>query len=405
MITHYDVVIVGGGSVGATLACALADSRLKIALLDSRVPVATPAADYDVRVSALTLASRTLFENLGVWTGIQRRRVAPVEAMQVWEQASAIRFDAADIGEPCLAYIVENSVVQQALLERLHAFTNVDCLWPVEIKTIEPGAASVAVTLRDGRELQARLLVGADGSESTVRAAAGIACRRFDLQQQGIVATVRTERPHDRAARQRFLPSGPLAFLPLSDPNACSIVWSADTARATALLALDDGVFLAELQDAFGDALGRIVSVGPRQAFPLALMHARAYTAARVALVGDAAHTVHPLAGQGVNLGLLDAATLAECVAAAATRTRDIGAPAVLRRYERARKRDNAGMLAVTGGFKYLFGNEWTWVRRLRNLGLGATDALPPVKRFIMRRASGIRGDLPTLAKAPRPAG
>lgn len=397
---RFDVLIVGGGMVGAALACALGDGRLKVGVLDNRAPTVPSQNDYDLRVSALTLASRALFENLGAWKAMQRRRVSPVEAMQVWEEKGEIDFDAAEIGEPCLSYVVENSVIHSALVGRLHDFTNVHCLWPVDIETIALGEETTTVTLKDGRRLEARLLVGADGAESPVRRAAGIECHRLDLRQKGIVATVRTEKPHERTARQRFLPTGPLAFLPLPEPNACSIVWSADTARADVLMTLDDATFSAELQIAFGDRLGRILSVSQRQAFALALAHAHGYTAPRLALIGDAAHTVHPLAGQGVNLGLLDAAALAELVLDAAARGRDVGAHALLRRYERARKGDNLGMIAVTGGFKYLFGSSWPPVRGLRNLGLGIANTMTAVKRSIMRRTAGLEGDLPALARA-----
>jgi 2-octaprenylphenol hydroxylase len=271
----------------------------------------------------------------------------------------------------------------------------------VEIESIANSEDAAHVTLKDGRRLQARLLVGADGADSAVRRAAGIGARQIDVGQKGIVATVRTEKPHQRTARQRFLATGPLAFLPLGDAHTSSIVWSAAIARAEVLMGLDDAAFAAELQAALGHHLGAIVSVSRRQAFALALTHAQAYTAARVALIGDAAHTVHPLAGQGVNLGLMDAAVLAQLLRDGAAR-RDIGAHELLRRYERARKGENLGMIAVTGGFKYLFGSSWTWVRRLRGLGFGLVDAATPLKHAMMRRAAGLDGDLPGLARSQR---
>ncbi len=395
----FDVLIVGGGMVGAALACALGNSRLKIGVLDSRAPVSSNADGYDLRVSAITLATRSLFQNLGVWEGMERRRVAPVEAMQVWEAEREIRFDAAEIGEACLAYIVENSVIQQALVERLQSFTNVHCLWPVEIQTIAVTEDAASITLKDGRMLQACVLVGADGADSAVRRAVGIESRLHDVQQMGIVATVRTQQPHAGTARQRFLTTGPLAFLPLPEANTSSIVWSVDTARAEALMALADAAFAAQLQTAFGDSLGAITSVSRRQAFVLTLAHAQAYTAPRAVLIGDAAHTVHPLAGQGVNLGLMDAAALAELLLDADAQHRDLGTHALLRRYERARKGENLGMIAVTGGLKYFFGSASSWARRLRGIGLGFANAATPLKRAMMRRASGLEGDVPALAR------
>ncbi|MEW6331923.1 MAG: UbiH/UbiF/VisC/COQ6 family ubiquinone biosynthesis hydroxylase [Pseudomonadota bacterium] len=401
MKSSYDIVIVGGGMVGAAFACALGNSSFKVAVLDCAPAAAPPEKDYDQRVSALTLASRTLFENLGAWDGMARRRVSPVREMRVWSGTGtgAIHFNAAEIGEPALTYIVENSVIQTALVERLHQFTNVHHLCPVEVSAMELADNGAVVTLKDGRNLQAKLLVGADGADSAVRHAAGIETQSLDLHQKGIVATVTTEKPHAATARQVFLTTGPLAFLPLEEPHTCSIVWSADTARADQLLALDDAAFIHALQNTFGNFLGTIQSISARAAFPLALSHAKAYTAPHLALVGDAAHTVHPLAGQGVNLGFLDAATLAEVLLDAAAKQKDIGAHAVLRRYERWRKGDNLAMVSITGGFKYLFGNELPVVSQLRNWGLDLTNAATPIKNLIMRRASGLEGDLPKLVR------
>jgi 2-octaprenylphenol hydroxylase len=401
MKSSYDIVIVGGGMVGAALACALGNSALKVVVLDRTPAVSPPEKGYDQRVSALTLASRALFENLGAWEGMARRRVSPVREMQVSSGtgSGSIHFNAAEIGEPALAYIVENSVIQTALIERLHQFTNVHHLCPVEIVDITLADNGAVVTLKDGRSLQAKLLVGADGADSEVRRAVGIETQSLNLHQKGIVATVTTEKPHEATARQVFLATGPLAFLPLDETHTCSIVWSADTARADQLMALDDTAFVAELQQAFGDSLGKIQTIGLRAGFPLALSHANAYTAPHLALVGDAAHTVHPLAGQGVNLGFLDAATLAEVLLNAVAKQKDIGVHAVLRRYERWRKGDNLAMVSITGGFKYLFGNDLPVVSQLRNLGLDLTNAATPIKNFIMRRASGLEGDLPKLAR------
>jgi 2-octaprenylphenol hydroxylase len=386
--------------VGSLLGCALGDSGLKIAVLDQRQPELPPAQGYDLRVSAVTLASVAIFQALGVWEAM-KHRVAPVREMKVWDATGngSIHFDAAEMGEPCLAYIIENSLMQSALVERLHHFTNVHYLCPVEVETLELNPEAATLTLKDGRRLNARLLVGADGAQSHIRELAGIAVRRFPFEQKGIVANVVTEKPHTETARQRFLPTGPLAFLPLPELHTCSIVWSAETKRADELMALDDAAFLGALQSAAGDLLGQIQSVGPRAVFPLALSHAVSYVSERLALVGDAVHTVHPLAGQGVNLGYLDAATLAEVLLDAAGQKKDIGALPVLRRFERWRKGENMAMLAVTGGFKQLFSNNLPGVRELRNFGLNLTNAAAPIKNLIMRRVSGLEGDLPRLAR------
>ncbi|MEX2162850.1 MAG: UbiH/UbiF/VisC/COQ6 family ubiquinone biosynthesis hydroxylase [Sulfuricaulis sp.] len=401
MKSNFDIVIVGGGMVGTALAVALGNSPLKVAVLDRVSAAPPPEKDYDPRVSAITLASRALFDNLGAWVGMERRRVSPVREMHVWSgnDGGSIHFNAAEIGEPALAYIVENSVIQTALIERLHQFTNVHYLCPVEIGDITLADNGAVIVLQDGRLLQTRLLVGADGADSAVRQAAGIETHALKLNQQGIVATVTTERPHEHIARQRFLATGPLAFLPLDEPRTCSIVWSADNTRAEQLMALDDAAFIPDLHQAFGSSLGNIHTVTPRAAFPLVLSHAKTYTAPHLALIGDVAHTVHPLAGQGVNLGFLDAATLAEVLLDAVANHKDIGDHAVLRRYERWRKGDNLAMISITGGFKYLFGNDLPGVSQLRNLGLDLTNAATPIKNFIMRRASGLEGDLPKLAR------
>jgi 2-polyprenylphenol 6-hydroxylase len=399
-IPAYDVAIVGGGMVGAAAACALGGSSLKVALIERLKTSEAPSDEYDLRVSALTLATQTMFEALGGWSGIARRRYARVAAMQIWDAGGAgeIRFDAADIGEPYLALIVENRVVVTALRERLHAHTNVHLI-DRGVAEVKLGEQNALLTLSDDRQLHARLVVAADGADSAVRESLGIRVRSLDMRQQGIVATVRTERVHEETARQKFLATGPLAFLPLSDAHTSSIVWSADLARAQELLALDDTAFRTALQTAFGDRLGAIRAVSARAAFPLTLAHADEYVRNRVALIGDAAHTVHPLAGQGVNLGFLDAAALAEVALDAARERRDIGAYHVLRRYERWRKGDNLAMLAVTGGFKFLFGNDWPALSGLRNLGLTVTDRVDPLKTSIMRRACGLTGDLPRLAR------
>ena len=384
--------------VGGTLACALGDSGLKVGVIEPQAAITAPAG-YDLRVSAITLASQTVFENIGVWTAIRSRRLAPVEAMRVWEDGSVLNFDSADLGEACLAWIIENSVIVAALAGRLAQLPNVQVLAGARLAATGFGEEKVVASLEDGRTLSATLLVGADGAESRVRREAAIPWTRHDLGQSAIVATVRTERPHACRAYQHFLATGPLAFLPLDDPRHVSIVWSADTARATGLMQQDDAAFNLELQAAFGDLLGSVQLASQRAAIPLALGFARHYTAARVALIGDAAHTVHPLAGQGVNLGVLDAATLAETLLAAAGQKRDLGAHSGLRRYERARKGVNLGMQLTTGAFRYLFGTQLPGAQFVRAAGLRLTEHLPLLRGFFMRHASGLEGERPALAR------
>jgi len=422
MNNQYDVLIAGGGMVGGTLACALGGSDLKVGVIEPQTVAMENG--HSLRVSAITLASQTVFENIGAWAGMRAQHatamdsgsaereavptganagadflLAPVEAMRIWEESKVLNFDSADIGEPCLAWIVENSVMVAALAGRMRQFPNIEVLSPARATSAQFGNERVSVRLEDGRGLQAKLLVGADGATSRVRREACIHWTRHDLGQSAIVAVVQTERPHADTAWQHFLATGPLAFLPLVDPQQVSIVWSADTARAVGLMALDDAAFNAELQAAFGDHLGSVRLASERAIIPLVLGFARDYTAHRVALIGDAAHTVHPLAGQGVNLGILDAAALAEVLLAAAGQKRDPGMPALLRRYERVRKGADVSMQAVTGGFRYLFGSHLPGMQVLRDAGLGITEQLPPLKNYFMRRASGLAGELPQLAQ------
>jgi 2-octaprenylphenol hydroxylase len=322
--------------------------------------------------------------------------------MQVWDAggAGSIRFDCADIGEQQLGHIVENRVMQHVLFERARGFATLTLHCPAAVNTLAPRDGLIRIGLADGGALDARLVVGADGAASRVRQLAGIGTRGWNYDQQALVATVATELPHEETAWQRFLPQGPLAFLPLRDGRS-SIVWSTDPGRAQELLRLAETGFMAQLADAFGRRLGAITAVSGRGAFPLRLQHANTYIAPRLALVGDAAHTIHPLAGQGVNLGLLDAAALAETVLDAAAAGADIGARGVLRRYERWRKGDNLQMMLAMDGFKRMFGSASPVLRAARNLGLDLADSAAPLKHAIIRRAMGLRGDLPRLARQP----
>lgn len=398
---QYDVVIAGGGMVGACLACALGNSSLRVAVIEGRAPEdVRPDDEVDLRVSAVTRASQRIFASLGAWEGMAARRVSPFREMQVWDSAGPghIHFDSADIAEATLGHIVENRVIQMALWDRMRAFDNVELICGVTVSSLAVEDDAALVGLSDGRTLTAKLVAAADGANSQVRSLAGIQVYGWSYGQKAVVATVTTELPHRETAWQRFLPDGPLAFLPLKD-GRCSIVWSAAPDHADQLVQLEEQDFLAALQAAFGDTLGRMARVGPRLALPLRLQHATEYVKPRLALMGDAAHAIHPLAGQGVNLGLLDAATLAEVLLDAAAAKRDIGVYPVLRRYERWRKGDNLAMMAAMDGFKRLFGSRLPPVRWARNLGLGVTNALPAVKRLIVRHAMGLEGDLPRLAR------
>ncbi len=397
----YDVLIIGGGVVGSTLACALGDGPLSVALVErGTLDGCRPGPEHDLRVSAITPASRNVFAAVGAWDAMTGWRVGPYTDMHVWDGAggASIHFDCTELGEPELGWIVENRIVQHELLGRAGEFENVTVLESAELARAEINDVGFSVALEDGRLLQTRLLVGADGARSRVRRLAGIDTVGWDYDQHGLVCTVDTEFPHASTAWQRFLSTGPLAFLPLSD-GRCSIVWSTTPEAAARLQALDAGAFESELTDAFEAQLGRVGLVSPRVAFPLRLQHARHYIGPRVVLLGDAAHTIHPLAGQGVNLGVMDAACLAECLLDGAARGRAPDSIVTLRRYERWRKGQNMLMQATMDAFKRLFGSELMPLRLARNLGLRLADNAVPVKNALARRAMGLSGDLPASAR------
>lgn len=397
----FDVVIVGAGVVGATLACALRDSGLHIAMLDARSPETFSAdSELDLRVFALSRASIRILDALGAWETIRAMRASPYREMHVWDAGGkgSVHFDCADVGEPWLGYIVENRLIQHALLRQLESARSVRLIAPATPTAVHPDVDGVSLTLENGQRYRARLLVAADGAASATRQQLGIETCGWRYAQQAIVAHLNVERPHRQTAWQRFLATGPLAFLPLADGRV-SLVWSADDARAAQLQALDDAAFCREVSGASEHVLGNVTRTTRRASFPLQLLHAEHTVGTRHALIGDAAHVAHPLAGQGVNLGLLDAATFADVVLGAHQRDRDIGDPGVLRRYERARKADNLTMLYALDGFKRLFSNDDTALTVLRNCGMRAVDAFTPLKSVFMRRAMGLSGELPSLAR------
>jgi 2-octaprenylphenol hydroxylase len=331
------------------------------------------------------------------------QRVTPYRAMQVWDAAGfgEIRFEAADIGEPDLGHIVENRVIQAALWQRLERLEQLQLRCPATLEALETaGAGPARLKLADAGELTARLVVAADGAASRVRDLAGFAVRGWTYDQSAVVATVRPCAGHGETAWQRFLPGGPLALLPLA-ADLYSIVWSTTPAHAETLLRLDDAAFGAALTEASEGRVGEISAFGPRGAFPLRLQHASAYVKPGVALVGDAAHVIHPLAGQGVNLGFLDAAMLLDVLVDARQRGRALGGLASLRRYERARQGDNLVMQFAMDGFKRLFGSRLPPLRLARNLGLRAADRLGPIKRLFAEAALGATGERPSLVRRP----
>lgn len=410
MIRHYDIVIHGAGIPGLTLALLLSrpsdESTPRpppsILLLDRQLTqpdtsvhqLPESVTDFDLRVFALTYASKQVFMAAGVWPGDDAPRVYPYEQMQIWDTGVAgsvkgeIHFDAAEVGTPSLGYIVEGRVIQDWLVQSVLQQPNIECLTGDALISCDIRQNHIDVRLQSGQVIQARLLVGADGAHSRVRQLADIETIGWSYRQQAVVTTVETELDHQDTAWQRFLPAGPLAFLPLQKPF-CSIVWSVSQDRAMDLCELPDSAFKQVLQQDFQQTLGKILSVGPRARFPLKLSHARSYTASRIVLVADAAHTVHPLAGQGLNLGLLDVAALAGQISQAMAKGRDVGSRGVLRAYERSRKGDNWLMQGSFDALQRLFSNEQTLLTQLRNTGLNQVNRLTPLKNQLIRKAMG----------------
>lgn len=409
MKRDFDLVVVGGAMAGAGVAAlAAADSRtagLRVALLEPK-PVAAPAAGepFDLRVSALSHASRQLLVKTGAWAAVQARGAAGYQRMVVWEERGdpggrdALVFDAAELGEPDLGCIAENRAVQAALTESALAHGVV--LLRTGLATITPAGDAVRVATADGREFRAGLVVGADGAESAVRRQAGIDARATDYGQRAVVTHLRAERGHRDTAYQRFLDTGPLALLPLADGRV-SLVWSTTPEAADELVGCDEGQFAARVTAASAGVLGRLEATTLRASFPLRLLHARRYAQHRIALVGDAAHTVHPLAGQGINLAFLDAAALVDVLGDALAAGDDPGELRVLRRYERWRKSEALPAILLLDGLKRLFSGGEQFKSRLRRGGLGLVQAARPVKRLLMQRALGISGDVPASVRRP----
>ena len=389
MATDCDVLIVGAGVAGPLLACALSGSGLRVVLCGQK-PASPASSEYDLRVSALTPATIEILSRLGVWGAVEPR-AGRIETMRVWDESGGgeISFDASETGQPALARVAENIAVARTLAGRLASSPDVEWL-ETRLTGLDATPEGARARFENGSTRTARVIVGADGTNSTVRDLAGIAITQWPYVQSAIVAHVRTAKPHVNRALQAFRPEGTLAFLPLPEANRTSIVWSADTARAEALAALDENGFRSELQHAIGNRLGEIETVTARAMVPLARRHANSYIAERIALVADAAHQIHPLAGQGLNLGVQDVMALARELRAAHTAKRDLGSRRALRNYERERKGPNLAMLTAMDAFARGFRVQFPPVVALRSVALSFTDRVAPLKETFVRYASGL---------------
>lgn len=407
METRADLLIVGAGMVGSALALALQGTGLEVLLLDGGPMTVKPydrGAPFEPRVSALSAASQRILERLDVWPGVLARRASPYEHMHVWDGSGTgnIQFSATSVHAETLGHIVENRVVQDALLDRLHE-SGIGLLANARLEQLRRSGDDWLLTLADGRVLRAPLVIAADGAHSAVRRLAGCETREWDYLHHAIVTSVRCSEVHQRTAWQRFTDEGPLAFLPLErdgDQHWCSIVWSITPEAAERAMALDDAAFCVALGQAFEGRLGTVERVDPRLCVPLRQRHAKRYVQEGLALIGDAAHTIHPLAGQGVNLGFLDAAVLAEVLANASARGERLADEKVLSRFERRRMPHNLALMAAMEGFERLFQADPLPLRWLRNTGLKVVEGMPEAKALFVREALGLIGDLPDLARA-----
>jgi 2-octaprenylphenol hydroxylase len=400
-MVNYDVLIVGGGIVGLTQALALQGSGLSIGLIEAQASQGMPKGDAGLRVTALTLASQTILERLGAWQHLDKKRLTPYTDMQVWDQDSfaKIDFTAAQVKQTELGYIVENQAIRHSLWIEAQSSAAIQILAPSSIERLAFGQQECFVTLDDGSHVSARLVIGADGAHSKVKQQANLAQVFWDYDQRGIVATIKTEHAHHNIARQVFTPTGPLAFLPLWEPNQCSIVWSQDEEHAQRLLALPSADFDKALTAAFGAQLGLCETISQRQSYPLTMRYLRQWVDDGVAVIGDAAHTIHPLAGQGANLGMLDALALAEQICSLVQQDKDFSQAKNLRPFERWRKTETVKMIAVMETFKRLFSGRQPVKKLLRDLGLSAVNHIPLAKKTIIKQAMGLTGELPRMAQ------
>jgi 2-octaprenyl-6-methoxyphenol hydroxylase len=403
-VKQADILISGGGMVGLPLGLALAQGGLKVVIADAAPPGQALDPKFDGRVSALAYASVRMLTALGVWEQLSPH-AQPIREILVTDGAAgrpaspfSLHFDAQEVGSEALGHIAENRHIRAALHDAVARQGNLELLAPASVKSLTVEAGRAVARLANDEEIAAPLVIAADGRDSPLRGEMGVQVIGWSYPQTGIVATVEHERPHNGVAYEHFLPSGPFAILPMTG-NRSSLVWTEDKKKAPGLLALDEDGFNEELSRRFGSHLGKTRSAGPRWSYPLSFHLARDFVRPRFALAGDCAHGIHPIAGQGLNLGLKDAAALAEVLLDAGRLGRDIGALDTLKRYERWRRFDSFALAASTDALNRLFSNDIAPLRHLRDLGLGIVDSIGPARRFFMRHAGGDIGKLPRLMK------
>ncbi len=398
-----DVLVAGGGLSGLTAALALGQCGFRTLLVDRAPASVITRADRDGRTTAIAAGGRIMLETLGVWDALSAE-AEPILDIRVSDGDSKrfLHYDHRDIGDQPMGHIVENALLKRVLLDAVRAHHGISFQPATGIEAIETSPVAISVGLDDGSSRRVNLLVGADGRASRIRRLAGIRVARLDYGQTSLVFTVRHERPHLGVAHERFMPGGPLAFLPMRG-NRSSVVWTERTDTAKALLELADEDLAGALSARFDDCLGALSIEGGRWSFPLSLVNAESQTGPRLALVGDAAHGIHPIAGQGFNLGLRDIAALADVLAESASLGLDIGAPEVLRRFQASRRTDTMTLVLATDGLNRLFSNDIAPLRALRSGGLGLVNRIPPLKKLFMRHAMGLVGDLPSMLRGRLP--
>lgn len=401
--SEFDIAIVGGGLVGASLACALGGSGLKIAVIEAVPPGDPGQPSYDDRTIALAYSSRRIFEGIGVWDNIARRSACPIEHIHISDRGKFgfTRLHAKDMNIEALGYVAETRALGAALYEVMSGLDNVTLICPAKVTDIVFNKGMAALTLEHDNKSQTiktRLAVAADGGDSPLRRAVGIEADKHAYDQTAVVANVTPGRDHGNVAYERFTSTGPLALLPMPGKR-CAVVWSTASDNVDTILGWNDETYLAELQKRFGDRLGKFSRAGRRLAYPLMLTRVSQPVVERVVLIGNAAHTVHPVAGQGFNLGLRDVATLAQVIVDARRASKDFGSLDVLASYASWRQRDNKRVASFTDGLIKMFSNEYLPLTVARNLGLIFVDFFPGLKRTFIKRTSGLNGRLPRLAR------